>query len=1526
MSSFKNQKEIPSRVIGIQFSILSPEEIRKMSVAEITSRDTYIGNKPVLGGLFDPRMGVLEPGLICPTDGLDYIKTPGYFGHIELAKPVYYIQYLTTIIKILRCVCIKCSKLRISKETYSYLLNERSEKRWNAVFAKASKVRRCGDESDDGCGCTQPIKIKKEGLATIMSEWESIDGIDKAEGEKPVIKLTAEMVLKILSRISDEDVNFMGFSSVWSRPEWMVCQVLAVAPPAVRPSVKHDSQQRSEDDISHILVNIIKANMTLREKIQQNANESIINDWHTVLQYYVATQVDNNLPGVASVAQRSGRPLKSVRERLVGKAGRLRGNLMGKRVDFSARSVITPDPNLKIWELGVPKKIAMNLTKPVTINKYNIEMARELIKNGPDKYPGAKILEKKNGDNISLRYIDRESLYIEVGDIVHRHILDGDYVLFNRQPTLHRPSMMAHQVRVMKRGYTFRMNVACTKPYNADFDGDEMNMHMPQDVEAEMELKELAQVPYQLISPANNKSIVGIFQDSLLGCYLFSKAESEFNKRDAMNLLSILTNINTMNLPLNDSSREMVKYTDILSQILPQISLKYKTKQFDSNEQFNTSNHVLEITNGNFIRGQLDKGVMGDTSKGLIHRICNDYGNFAASEFINNIQSIITAFMTSHAYSVGISDLIASDDINKKIISTITESKMEVEKIIDETHLGIFNNDTGNSNKVEFETKVNNILNKAMSSAQKVAHSNLSSSNRFLEIVNAGSKGSVINISQMISCLGQQIIESNRIPNGFDNRTLPHYTKFNDEAGARGFIENSFISGLIPQELFFHAMSGRIGLIDTAVKTSRTGYIQRRLIKSMEDLIVKYDLTVRNNKNKIIQFQYGYDNFDTVMVESQSLKLVEMNYNDIYSHYQFLQNRITSKAYSAIFTEEIISKIRKQKTEWNTRCSDIVDYLIKQRNEIIKYVFEFKNNSKINMPVAFAHIIESIKNQMILNHNSIVDITPLDALKLIDAAYEQLDAIYYCKPTELFKTMFYYYLSPKSILINKRFNKKSLIYLLETIVSSYKRAIIQPGECTGMIAAQSIGEPTTQMTLNTFHHAGVGSKTNVTRGVMRIEELLSLSENPKSKSLTIYTNPENETNEEYCQSLRNKLEYTNLRKITKSIQVYYDPSDRKTEIEEDQELIDRYNIFKSMIAECRDATSQSGEEETKGTVGLETDEDSNKEEFNNSSKWLIRLELNPELMYDKQITTEDVHFVLKSIYKDDISCIYSDYNEDKIIFRIRFDSLLKKNKNSATPLDQTDEIYLLKNFQNKLLDSTVIRGVKNINSVLLRKVTDNVSEVDSEYVQRDIWVLDTDGINLQEVLGLDYVDNKRTTSNHIGEVYVTLGIEAARQCLLNEIKEVMEYDGTYINYHHLSLLCDRMTCSHKMISAFRHGINNDDIGPIAKASFEETPEMFMRAAKHGELDNLCGVSSNVMCGQEGYYGTNAFQVIADFNQMNNIQSQNIEDESDDFIENQFKDLSPENDSCSQAQLIINNNIDDIKPKDYGDNDDYDIDL
>ena len=1466
----QNKHEVPSKIIGVQFSIPSPEEIRRMSVAEITSKETYINNRPAVNGLFDPRMGVLEPGIVCPTDGHTYINTPGYFGHIELARPVYYIQYLSTILRILRCICFKCSKLLINK---SAPMDKNSKKHWDYVFHRCNKIKRCGDDSEDGCGCKQPDKIKKEGLSTIILEWNNIeDGASKTS-----VKLMCEDVLKNLKRISNDDITYMGFSPIWSRPEWMICQVMAVPPPSIRPSVKHDANQRSEDDLSHILINIIKTNITLNEKINQDAPINVIEDWTTVLQYYIATMINNKIPGISNVTQRSGRPLKSVMERLNGKFGRIRGNLMGKRVDYSSRSVITPDASLQINQLGVPKKIGMNLTFPERVNRRNIKFISQLVENGPDEYPGANILERKNGDKISLRYVDRKSIHIDLDDIVHRHLIDGDIVLFNRQPTLHRMSMMAHVVKIMNEGNTFRMNVADTKPYNADFDGDEMNMHAPQSEQSASELRNLVAVSQHLITPASNQPIIGIFQDSMLGCYRFTRDNISFTHEKAMD---ILMRIKSVNLDIFKS--DVITNFNMLTQIFP---------------SFTNINKKVTIINGEYIGGQLNKSALHTTSKGIIHGINNDFGPNVASEFIDELQHIITEYMKLSGYSVGISDLIANDETNQKIVESISTRKKIVKELTDKLHLGTFDNNTGKSNASEFESRVNSILNKAQDEAGKIGKNSLSKDNRFLIMVEAGSKGKPLNIVQMISCLGQQNVDGKRIPYGYDSRTLPHYKKYDDSPEARGFVESSFIQGLSPQELFFHAMGGRVGLIDTAVKTSQTGYIQRRLIKGMEDISVRYDMTCRNNKNKIVQFTYGSDNINPMFVEAQELPVIQMSTELIYEHYT-----LGDVESNIIFVDKIHDDIKKNNKKVLQAQSTIIQEMITNKDKIIKNIFNNQNETKVQLPVHFERLIENVAKQTHLSHLIKCDISPLQFYEKINECFESLSS-YYVKPTLLFKIMFYYSLTAKNILINYRFNHESLIYLLNMIKLKYKQSIINPGEMVGIVAAQSIGEPTTQMTLNTFHFAGVASKSNVTRGVPRIEEILSLTDNPKNPAVTVSLPPGKDTNIN-AQDIMYRLEYTILRNVVKTIGIYFDPNPEMTHIESDKVLLQHFTEFEKMVRECQNI------EEGKDDL---------------YSKWVIRIEINKEELLDRNITMDDVNFAIKSVYNDDVKCVYTDYNSDNLIFRIRLKNFIlnKKKVSTQNTLDQTDKIYILHAIQENMLDNIIIKGIKDISKVHLRKQQNSVKKVDGEYVQEETWVIDTDGSNMLDILALDYIDPSNTTSNHIQQVHKILGMEAARQTILNEITEVLEFGGDYVNYHHLEMLCDRMTYSKDLISIFRHGINNDNIGPLAKASFEETPEMFLRAARHAEVDNMRGLSANVMMGQQGYYGTNASQILLDTSMIINTKSKSLNEKLD--VDNEFKLQEQTTDSCAMNKLDISENIDSSNTTHSGEiHNDYDL--
>lgn len=2015
---------------------------------------------------------------------------------------------------------------------------------------------------------------------------------------------------------------------------------------------------------------------------------------------------------------------------------------------------------------------------------------------------------------------------------------------------------------------------------------------MPQNAAAETELRNLAAIPFQLISPANNAPIIGIYQDNLLGSYRFTRSEMVLTPRHAMNLLMMYPNVDPKTLFANG---QRVTNFDVLSQIMPPLTIKYKTKLWDADKKDDPaiSNDILEIKNGQYIRGQIEKSVVGSSTKGLVHRVCNDFGNMAASDFIDNLQNIVTEYMKTSSYSVGVSDLMSNRETSSQIIQVIKDKKLDVGTLIQKVHTGIFENNTSHSNKMEFETQVNNILNDATKETDKISRKSLNPNNRFLMIVNSGSKGSLINISHMISCLGQVNVDGKRVPYGFDSRSLPHFCKYDDSPNARGFIENSYINGLTAPELFFHAMGGRIGLIDTAVKsvtwetpivvlvdkkpiyteigkwidsqldaehnkssvqhfkernmellnltdgnvfvpttcenghvtweeitaitrhdpgdvlyeikslggrsvivteskslliwddakngffekptpeikvgdcvpvtsslceppvvldsvllpdylpkseylygtdfnkavnmmqsamesrkkipagwweehngteftlpyskksslqrtvsrsnvgaiqgggvypyhakriesfvsetfdlseengifiglfladgnvhgehvhitknnkevqefvkawftkrsiqftlkervnnaggvsttisansailatfltrfvgsgaakkhipseayianlefvkgllngyfsgdgtvsknsieassassrlieginmmcsrlgifgkvfrtqlktnnfgtkhilpsyrisiraqwgkvfsekiallepnkqrklslikwrefhsnfkthndvvldpiveinlvsvekhpkvydltipttlnfglanglqvrdTSQTGYIQRRLIKGLEDLKVEYDMTVRNSKGKIVQFAYGDDGFDPMRVENQSIPLVSMTTQDIYLHYDMNES-------NSVFMKGTVTRHKKQQAQLKTMCKKWIDHMIQSRDHLVNYVFKSKDDNTVFVPVAFQHIINNIQGQLGLAANSVVDITPLEAFQLIEEYYEKIKSLYYAPPTALFETLYFFYLSPKELLVAKRFHRKGLIVLLETIVLKYKQALVHPGEMVGVVAGQSIGEPTTQLTLNsvtyetellvrnkegviktvqigdftkwgietsskieymkekdttyaelseyyevpsatedgqtvwrrieavtkhpvinkdgtntmlrvtteglrevivtkaksllqlvdgkiqgvngedlrvgdylpvsrkpldftpnlsldmmkildpkeyvygseyakaksvvdehqwwskhanktfvlpyrrsdtaycsikggdpkkpskervhyepgfvytlknsicnyrvpekieldydfgyfigaycaegcmtdhqisianndpayfepierlckkfvlttkyyvhkidsetgkrvkesedpnlwtssdlriystimcriveklagklshnkfvsdhiifsnkeclhgfldayiggdgcvqtsktycitassvsfrmlgdvqlimrllgvsskmaknkkpdhnsrgtlpenihqlyelrvtnqsckilanmlnlkigykqngvellrehhfdlmtsrkdmflpnkidgiiemqprdgqmmdlafeqvvsieeipnttpyaydltvedtrtfdcrngvtnfdTFHNAGVASKSNVTRGVPRIEEILRLTKHPKNPSLTVHLKPLDEDSQEKAKKFANMLEHTRLSDVVKSLQICFDPDEYNTKIEEDRILMEQFYEFTRLVEECNGASE---------------------EPTHQKSKWIVRMEMDTEMLLDKNITMDDIHFAIKQgSYGQEVECVYSDYNSDKLVFRVRMvDRVSNKKKRSAEPLDQSDEIYLLKKFQDDLLANTVLRGIHHIENVIPRKLQNLVTKNDGKYEKKDTWILDTTGTNLMQALGLEYIDATRTYSNDIKEIFDVLGLEAARQVIHNELVEVMEFSGVYINYHHVGLLCDRMTTNKDMVSIFRTGLFNDDIGPIAKATFEVHTEVLLDAARYGEFDHMRGVSANVMCGQNGFYGTNAFQLVLDMNEMNRLEDQMVELEAKtEQIHQAFSELNDRNsDQCPRSKIAVKNNISYMKRVETG---------
>ncbi len=870
----------PTRISSVKFGILSPEEIRKMSVTAIITSEVYDNDgAPIDGGVMDRRLGAIEPREVCPVCGNTRESCPGHFGHIELARPVIHVSFVKHIHMYLKAACRVCGRIKISeaeREKYIELMKGLEElgldylkrRLHEYIRRKATATQKCPH-----CGAKQ-YKIRLEKPHSFYED----------RGEEGYVKLNPIEVRARLEKIPDEDVRLLGGDPVDARPEWMVLTVLPVPPRSVRPSILLETGIRSEDDLTHKLVDIIRVNNRLREHIESGAPNAIIEDEWELLQYHVTTYFDNEAPGIPVARHRSGKVLKGIAQRLKGKEGRFRGNLRGKRVDFSARTVISPDPNLSINEVGVPEMIAKILTVPERVTQWNIEEMRKLVLNGPDKWPGANYVIKPDGRRISLKYVDRKALAetLAPGFIVERHLRDGDIVLFNRQPSLHRISIMAHVVRVLPYK-TFRLNLLVCPPYNADFDGDEMNLHVPQSEEARAEARLLMLVEKHILTPRYGGPIIGGLQDYISGAFLLTNKSTLLTREDVIELLGVAGYRGELPEPAILKPGPYWTGKQLISLFLPKdFNYKRPAKIAGATalrciDEDCPHDSIVIVKNGIFLEGVLDKASIGrEEPESLIHWLVKEYGEDIARLFMDYVYRMFLRFAEKYGFTMGYTHLLLPPEAKKRILEIIEEKKKEVYELIEKYHRGELEPRPGRTVEETLEDEIIDLLSKKLlDDVADAITPYFTLTNPVIIMARTGARGNPVNLTQMAALLGQQTIRGRRITRGYLHRTLPHFKPKDLGPEARGFVAHGFVDGLTPIEMFFHAAAGREGLTDTAVRTSQSGYMQRRLINALQDLKVEYDGTVRLPTGEIIQFLYGEDGVNPMMSDHGKAVKVE---------------------------------------------------------------------------------------------------------------------------------------------------------------------------------------------------------------------------------------------------------------------------------------------------------------------------------------------------------------------------------------------------------------------------------------------------------------------------------------------------------------------------------------------------------------------------------------------------------------------------------------------------------------------------
>ncbi|VTT86915.1 DNA-directed RNA polymerase subunit A' [Halorubrum sp. DM2] len=915
--------QTPKVLGGIDFGLMDPETYRDMSATKVITADTYDDDGyPIDMGLMDPRLGVIDPGLECRTCGSHSGSCNGHFGHIELAAPVIHVGFTKLIRRLLRSTCRECGKLALDEaqrdefrdryERAKELGDDEHDVLKAAVrqARKASTCPFCGepqadikhekpttyyevqdvlsgdyseriaaamqpDEEEDDPG-TSPQELAEETDIALDRINEIMAGEfrprkdDRRAIEKALdVDLTEEDMNKLMPSdirdwfedIPDEDLEVLGIDSEHSRPEWMILTVLPVPPVTTRPSITLDNGQRSEDDLTHKLVDIIRINQRFMENREAGAPQLIIEDLWELLQYHVTTFVDNEISGTPPARHRSGRPLKTLSQRLKGKEGRFRGSLSGKRVNFSARTVISPDPTLSLNEVGVPDRVAMEMTQTLNVTERNVEEARQYVRNGPEAHPGANYVRRPDGRRLKVTEKNCEELAekVEPDWEVNRHLVDGDIVIFNRQPSLHRMSIMAHEVVVMPYK-TFRLNTVVCPPYNADFDGDEMNMHALQNEEARAEARVLMRVQEQILSPRFGGNIIGAIQDHISGTYLLTHSNPEFTETQALDLLRA-TRVDE--LPeadgVDDEGREYWTGRTLFSELLPDdLDLSFTSSAGDD----------VVIEDGQLIEGTIDEDAVGAFGGEVVDTLTKEYGETRSRVFINEIASLAMRAIMNFGFSIGIDDESIPPEAEEQVDDAIESAYDRVQELIATYEAGELESLPGRGVDETLEMKIMQTLGKARDSAGEIADQHFGDDNPAVVMARSGARGSMLNLTQMAGSVGQQAVRGERINRGYEDRTLSHYRPNDLSSEAHGFVENSYRGGLTPEEFFFHAMGGREGLVDTAVRTSKSGYLQRRLINALSELEAQYDGTVRDTSGRIVQFEFGEDGTSPVKVSS----------------------------------------------------------------------------------------------------------------------------------------------------------------------------------------------------------------------------------------------------------------------------------------------------------------------------------------------------------------------------------------------------------------------------------------------------------------------------------------------------------------------------------------------------------------------------------------------------------------------------------------------------------------------------------
>ena len=1410
-----NSKEGINQIKDIQFGIFSSSEIAKLAKIECVNKGLYDENKnPIPYSAIDNHLGVNQKNKICPTCNKKLEFCPGHFGYLRLSLPIFHIGFFKKIIEILRLICKNCSRILLPEEekhNFSKIKKLSSEKKKNIMelCAKVKICHYCGalngkikhiqgvkgptiivheitkkdlESYEEKIDDEKTFKRKYESAIILFSQKKSRSNtntnketnleyyyniFNNSSSNTITTELTSPYVFNLFSHISPEDYVFFGMNGENSSPLNLLLQYVIVPPLSIRPTVSVGVDGTNEDDLTMKIRDMIHVNKYIKSYISQgNGNTYKLMDDLNTLQSTHSYYINSNTKGINKNIV-GNKQIRSLCTRLKGKYGRFRQHLNGKRVDYTGRTVISPDPNLRIDQLGVPVLMAMNLTYPERVNETNIKRLKKYIKNGTDKHPGANFVITNNGENkIYLGYVNKDKICneLKIGDIVERHLMDDDVVLFNRQPSLHRVSIMSFHAKILP-WRTLRFNESNCTPFNADFDGDEMNIHFPQTEESKSEANYLLSVVQNIQSPKAGQPLIAAKQDFLAVCFFITQKDYFLDRTHFVRYCSYFNDgMEKVDIPPPAILKPKQLWTgkQLFSVILRPnknykilINLQNKSITFSRKykvDQFRCPNDgYVIIRKSELLTGIIDKSTLGDGSKnGLVFALLKDCGLKEAAKFLTRISKFSARWICDYGFSLGLGDLIPRKDLVEHKEKLINENFKESEKQIDLYNNGRIQLRPGMNAEQSLEASLIKILSDIRDIVGKHLRNILPRTNTALQMAICGSKGSDLNLCQMIGCVGQQTVSGNRIPNGFLNRSLPHFEPFSKYPTSKGFIGHSFYDGMNATELFFHTMGGREGTIDTAVKTSDTGYMQRRLMKALEDLTVQYNNTVTLSNGEIIQFLYGGDGIDSMNIDTdEKIIYLPRFWELICCKYPINNDKILE-----------INEIREQVEEYINKCpireNDITEVFKKDIREFF--------NEKISIIEEAQKTFGNMKKQVVNNICSIGNI--------------QLKEFF----TELW--------------------------------SKYILSKVNPGEAVGAVAAQSIGEPGTQMTLKTFHFAGVASM-NITSGIPRIKEIINFTKNISTP--VIYAKLVQEDDISAAKIVKGRIEKIKLERICKYIKEVISPDSCYIKVKLDKDYIDSSHL-EITIHQVRDA-----------------------------------LLLNKKKLSSK---LRENHIIIK--------------NDTKLVI--------------YPPETDRNNLYFSLECLMKNLPGIIVSGITTVNRIVINKKDNDEKK----------FILAIEGKGLLDIMKTDGIDYRHCTSNNIGEIITTLGVEAARELIIHELEYTFASHSIHVDRRHLGLAADLMTSKGSVSGFQRFGMIKMKDSVFMHSSFERTNDILFDAGIYGKVENLSGVSESIIVGKTVPIGTGIFKLFMDKKMFNeeikerkNGMSEEEENENENDNEKDF---------------------------------------